>query len=128
MDYDPMSIVEAYAEPGEFSTFNLKPMVEDWLTGVLPNEGMLIAGPEVGSGADRWRLASSESANLDWRPKLEVVYTLATATPTATRTPTATPSATPTATSPGPTATPTQSLTPWPTGTSRHIYLPLIRK
>lgn len=128
MDYDPVAIDEAYAEPGEFCTFNLKPMVEDWLTGMLPNEGMLIAGPEVGSGADRWRFASSESANVDWRPKLEVVYMLGTPTPTTTQTPTATPSATPTSTSLRPTATPTQSRTPWPTGMSQYIYLPLIWK
>jgi hypothetical protein len=137
-DYDPepISVVPSIRYSGPY-VFNLKPAVIDWLRKVVPNEGVLIAGPEVGSGGDRWRFASSEVGDLEQRPKLEVAYMLATPTPmpTNTATPTATPSPTPTTTPTStpsstatPTPTPTLTLTAPPTGVAWYIYLPLIRK
>ena len=131
VDYNPAPVDEVYAYQSAFCTFNLKSIMKDWLTGAVPNEGMLIAGPSVGSGAVRYRFASSEAVDLGQRPKLEVVYILATPTPTPTNTstPTATPSATPTSTLTAmPTATPTRTLSETPTARTWHVYLPLIWK
>jgi hypothetical protein len=137
-DYDPLPVV---VEPDVRSSgpyiFNLKDTVQQWVTGIKPNHGLLIAGPDVGSGANLYRFASSESGEVAKRPMLEVVYMLATPTPTPTRTgtatatATATPTTTPTATKTAiASATPTR--TPTPTGTlvlpSWPVYLPLLRK
>ena len=131
-DYDPQAIVvEPDVDARGPYIFNLKDTVQEWVTGSRANQGLLIAGPDVGSGADRYRFASSESGEVANRPALEVVYVLATPTPTPTHTPTATATATPTATQ---TAIPTATATPTPTPTgtlvppSWPVYLPLVRK
>ncbi len=137
-DYDPQAVdVKSDVRLSGPYTLNLKDTVQEWVTGSRPNQGLLIAGPDVGSGANLYRFASSESGELVNRPALEVIYILATPTPTAThtgtptRTATATPTGTPTATQtaiPSATATTTQT----PTGTilppRSPVYLPLVRK
>jgi dienelactone hydrolase len=136
-DYNPTPIDQGYAYQSTFCTFNLKPIMRDWIAEGGANEGVLIAGPEGGSGAVRYRFDSSEAADVSRRPRLEVVYMLATPTPTptSTSTPTATPSATlnstptPTSTSTtGPTSTPTPSLTATASGLTWRVHLPLIWK
>jgi predicted esterase len=137
-DYDPQPIaVEPDVDLSGPYVFNLKDTVQEWVTGSKPNQGLLVAGPEVGSGANLYRFASSESAEVARRPMLEVIYILATPTPTPTHTgtPTATATATPTTT---PTATQTAiasataTTTQTPTGTILPprwpVYLPLVRK
>jgi hypothetical protein len=104
LDYDPepISVVYNVRLSGPY-VFNLKSLLQDWLTGAVPNEGVLVVGPRPGgSGSIRYRFASSEAGDPGQRPKLEVVYMLPTPTPTPTTTPL--PTATPT---PTPTATPT---------------------
>ncbi len=101
VDYAPVPIDEKTVYQNSFCTFNLKPVLEDWLTVEVPNEGVLILGPEIGSGSTRYRFDSSEAASGGRRPRLEIWYMLPTSTPTPTATPTSTATPTPT-----PTATP----------------------
>jgi predicted peptidase len=113
-DYDPTPVhwVSRDSVSG-MHVFNLMPLITDWLSGAAPNEGVLLAGPRESGQWQVYRFSSSEAASPGQRPRLEIVYTLATATPTPTSTATATPTGTPTAT-PTRTATqtPTASLTP----------------
>ncbi len=89
---------------------DLTGLVQDWVSGNLPNNGLVLRAP--GSSGSLW-FAGAQNADLSLRPKLVITYRLAltptitptppvTATPTATSTPTATatlvPSITPTTT------------------------------
>jgi len=100
--------------------FNVKSVVQAWMNGELPEEGVLIAGPETGSGSTNYRFASSQYGDTAMRPMLEIRYSEPTPTPTATptETPTRTATQTPTATRTGTlTATPTATRTRTPTAT-----------
>lgn len=94
VDYDTavLDVETVYEEA--FTVFDLKPVVKHWLTGASINEGVLILGPEIGSGSTRYRLDSSEAGEPSRRPKLEIWYMLSTSTPIPTPSPT--PTATPT--------------------------------
>jgi len=84
--------------------------VVGWLANPASNNGLLLRGvdPDV-----EYAVASRENTAIDQRPRLLIVYPLATLTPTPSPTPTRTP--TPTAT---PTATATPTRTPTPTATA----------
>jgi len=104
--------------------FNVKSVVQEWVSGGLPNEGVLIAGPATGAGGTVSRFASSQHGDTSKRPKLAILYVEPTPTPTATptQTPTATPTATLTSTRTAtwtatPSATPTGTLSATPTAT-----------
>jgi poly(3-hydroxybutyrate) depolymerase len=100
-DYDPIPIDEEVAYPNALCSFNVKPVVKDWLTGSVTNEGVVILGPDIGSGSTRYRFDSSESGSPSRRPRLDVWYMLPTPTPTATATPVHTATPTPTSTTVG---------------------------
>ncbi len=121
-DYDPTPLAAARVWGGP-NPINLKPLLKDWLTGLVPNEGVLIVGPQIGSGNDCYCFDSSNAGDKSKRPLLEVLWMDPTATLTATPTNTATPTPTATATA---TATPTQTATFTPV--SYRLYLPLIIK
>ena len=104
--------------------FDVSQAVRGWLANPASNQGLLLRSddPDV-----EYTIASRENGALEQRPRLLLVYPLATATftpsptpthtptPTRTPTPTATPTRTPTATaSPTPTATPTATPSPTP--------------
>lgn len=90
----PAAVVAGVREKGPY-VFNVKTTLQNWLTGALPNEGLLISGPRAGgSGAEHYRFASSEAEDANFRPKLQIVYALPTPTPTSTATPTPTPTTT----------------------------------
>jgi hypothetical protein len=95
-DYDPIPIDEDTAYPNALCSFNLKPVVKDWLTGSAVNEGVLILGPGIGSGSTRYRFDSSEAGAPSRRPRLDIWYMLPTPTPTTTATPVYTTTPTPT--------------------------------
>lgn len=100
--------------------FNVKSVVQAWMNGELPEEGLLIAGPETGSGSTNYRFASSQYGDTGMRPMLEIRYSEPTPTPTATptETPTRTATQTPTVTRTGTlTATRTATRTSTPTAT-----------
>ena len=85
---------------------DLTDTVAGWLASPDSNQGLLLRSDDPSVAYD---LASSENANTAQRPKLLLVYPLATATPTPTSTPTRTPT---------PTATPTRTATPTNTPTA----------
>ncbi len=84
VDYDPVRIDEKTVYQNAFGTFNLKSAVIDWLTGAAPNEGVLILGPELGSGSTRYRFDSSEAGDPTRRPSLEIRYMVPSSSPTPT--------------------------------------------
>lgn len=91
--------------------------VAGWVANPSSNYGVALRSD---SRAVQYDLASAENANAASRPKLLVVYPLATGTPTLTPTITPTPSRTPTPTAAAtstPTATPTATTTATPTHT-----------
>nr|MBC7244124.1 DNRLRE domain-containing protein [Chloroflexota bacterium] len=98
IDYNPTpAAVAAGVRASGPYVFNVKTTVQNWLTGTLPNEGLLISGPRGGgSGSEHYRFASSEASDASRRPELRIIYALPTPMPTSTATPTPTP--TPTAT------------------------------
>ncbi|MBM4430209.1 MAG: DNRLRE domain-containing protein, partial [Chloroflexi bacterium] len=112
--------------------FDITSLVQEWVEGSLPNNGMLLRGSSSLSTVT-FRLASTQYATVSQRPKLVVTYRAGTgpvqtpsATVTGTRTTTATftPTRTGTATAtrtrtatPTPTQTPTRTRTPTRTGT-----------
>jgi hypothetical protein len=121
VDYDPALITTvSVGEAGPYA-FNVKPAVRDWLAGVVSNEGILITGPGGGAGDTHYRFASSNAADLDTRPLLEIWYMEPTPTPTPTQTSTVTPTATQMAT---PTTTPTATLINTPTATQTPTQTP----
>jgi dienelactone hydrolase len=96
--------------------------VAGWVANPASNYGVALRSA---SRAVQYDFASAENADASRRPKLLVVYPLATGTPTLTPTITATPTRTPTATqaatsTPTATATPTRTptATPSPTATA----------
>lgn len=96
---------------------DLTSAVAGWVANPSSNNGVALRSD---SRAVQYDLASAESANAASRPKLLVVYPLATGTPTLTPTITPTPSRTPTPTEAAtstPTATPTRTATATPTRT-----------
>jgi hypothetical protein len=113
--------------------------VREWLSGSVPNNGLLLLGPADSSEVHDF--ASSSHAQQTERPKLSIAYFPASAptntptpvltiTPTHTATPTGTPTGTPMATStvthtPVVTATPTLGPTATPGGQWR-VYLPIV--
>jgi dienelactone hydrolase len=93
-----------------------------WLANPASNYGLLLRATD--SDEVEYTVSSRENGALDQRPRLLIVYPLATPTPTPSPTPTRTPTptATPTATStptrtPTPTATPTATASPTATAT-----------
>jgi poly(3-hydroxybutyrate) depolymerase len=84
IDYDPAPIDEKTVYQNAFVTFNLKSAVREWLAGATPNEGVLILGPELGSGSTRYRFDSSEAGDPDRRPALEIRYMVPSSSPTPT--------------------------------------------
>lgn len=125
---------------------DLTQVVRGWVSGSLPNNGVLLQA----TGGSTWSsfyFASSEYSNADLRPQLVVTYlprtptpsltpivsptptrtSTVTRTPTRTRTPTVTPTPsltltptiTPTGTQMPPTLTRTPTITPTPTGPTR---------
>jgi poly(3-hydroxybutyrate) depolymerase len=123
-DYDPtpMHWVSRDFVSGTH-VFDLKPLLAAWLSGAVANEGVLIAGPRESGVSQQFHFSSSEAASTGQRPRLEIVYTLATATPTPTSTATVTPTGTPTPTRTA-THTPTASLTPTHTPTASPTLTP----
>ena len=96
---------------------DLTSAVAGWVASPSTNYGVALRSD---SRAVQYDFASAESANASSRPKLLVVYPLATGTPTLTPTITPTPSRTPTPTEAAtstPTATPTATATATPTRT-----------
>jgi dienelactone hydrolase len=143
VDYDPTAISTLNVKAGDAPVFNVKSLVQQWITGQVPNEGVLLVGPRLGggTGSERYRFGSSQAFDASSRPKLEIAYMLPTpnpaptATPTTTRTNTPTPTLTPTATatglpqatatvSPQATATPDQTASPTLTPTPTSIVPP----
>lgn len=107
--------------------FNIRKLLEYWAEHPDENHGILIKGEGTGS----YQFISSENGMINARPKLEVIYIVATPspspttthTPTRTATWTPTPSRTPTETSTGQvSATPTHTMTP--TMTPTELYSP----
>lgn len=103
VDYDPTPISTLSVQAKGFYAFNVKSLFEQWLTGVVPNHGLLAVGPRFGgSGSVHYNFGSAEALETSYRPKLEIAYMLpaavstptTTPTPTSTRTATATPTAT----------------------------------
>jgi len=84
--------------------------VVNWLANPASNNGLLLRATDPDEV--EYTVSSRENSALDQRPRLLIVYPLATPTPTPSPTPTRTP--TPTAT---PTATVTPTRTPTPTTT-----------
>lgn len=89
--------------------FDVTSAVAGWVAAPASNYGVLLRSD---SRAVQYDLASADNTTAANRPKLLVVYPLATGTPTLTPTMTPTPTSTPTAT-----ATPTATSTPTPTAT-----------
>jgi predicted peptidase len=117
-DYYPEAIGMLDVQGTGPYVFNVKSLVQQWLTGQVSNEGILVLGPRCcGSGSVWYRFASSEAPESSQRPKLAITYMLPT--PTATPTATPTPSRTPTAT-----ATPTLVSSPTPTRTATSVVPP----
>ena len=141
-DRQPTNVATANVPTAEWVVWDVTSLVQEWVSGEKPNEGMLLIGKGQLSREVRFRSSEEEK---DHRPKLEVTFyrmpptgtPTATGTPTntptvtSTRTPTHTATATPTLT---PGATPTITQTPQPTAsrTSQpsgyHLYLPVTRK
>ena len=101
---------------GTWYSMDLTAVVQDWVTGGLANNGILLRPAFT---FESFYLASTQHAAVDLRPKLVITYRGGTApvlTPTATASST-TPAQTPTGT-PTRTATPQSSPTPTPTATT----------
>jgi dienelactone hydrolase len=127
VDYYPTPIGTLNVQASGAYVFSVKSILQQWLTGQVPNEGILAVGPRLGggSGADHYRFASSEASDASSRPKLVIAYMLPTPTSTPTATPTATGTNTPTPTSTSTaTATPVQTSSPTPTYTATSIVPP----
>ncbi len=94
--------------------WNVSDLVRDWYNGARPNYGLLLSA-DGGEGVwtpGVFNFYSSNASASNWqRPRLRVIYDLATPTPTATPTPMATPTAT---------ATPTRTATPTATTPPRY--------
>lgn len=97
--------------------FDVTSAVAGWVAAPASNYGVMLRSD---SRAVQYDLVSADNAAVANRPKLLVVYPLATGTPTLTPTMTPTPTSTPTATATPTatsTATPTATFTPTPTAT-----------
>ena len=107
-------VTDTLTEPAAIGcdTFTVTSDVQAWVDGTA-NNGWRISDQSEGSGSGDSKFATRENTVAADRPKLDVVYSLPTATPTNTSTPTAT--NTPTIT---PTPTPTATITPTPTDTA----------
>lgn len=110
------------AEQGYWVQWDVTSLVQEWVSGSVPNEGVLLLGR--GDLSREISFYSSEYPEPAFGPKLCVTYFVTqptltpTATPSATATPTVTPTPTSTATPTGtPTSTPTPTATPTPTDT-----------
>ncbi len=104
----------------EWYSWDVTNVVQGWVDGSLPNNGLLLRGASQHS-LNKVSFASSE-AGLTHRPRLVIRYVgpapIYTATPTPTNTPTSTPTNTPTPTNTHtPTSTPTNTRTPTSTRT-----------
>ncbi len=104
----------------EWVSWDVTEMVQEWVSGALANEGMLLLALP-GQALRDMQFRSSDFDDADQRPKLAVEYYRLppTATPTASPSPTPTSSATIT-----PTPTPTETITPTPTRTSTTTTAP----
>jgi dienelactone hydrolase len=117
IETDYLGVVSAskrITSPNTEYRFNVRNLVEYWVNHPGENHGLLLQG--AGSGS--YQFASSENPSVNSRPKLEIIYIVATPspTPTQTDTPTQTPTVTPTGTDPAnPPATPTATSTWTPT-------------
>jgi hypothetical protein len=142
-DHDPVpSDTVAVFALGQWYSFNVVGMVQQWVNNPGVNYGLLLKGVNEGQPIE-YMFLSSNSGKSELRPILRIEYSLPTATPTATPTHTATATPTPTRTAtPTPTATwtavPTSTATATPIATATatatlpparvKVYLPLILK
>jgi len=93
-------------------SFDVTALLQDWVNGLAPNNGILIRSNDIDAAA--YYFASAEDGTVANRPRLIVTYG-GVAAPTHTTTPTATPTPSTTRT-PSPTAT--HAATPSPTATA----------
>jgi predicted phosphodiesterase len=98
---------------GLWYDLDLTAIVQDWVSGNLPNYGVLLRGTFPLDMSSIY-LASAQSGTTSLRPKLVITYR-ATANPTSTPTPSSTSTPTHTATIALPTASPTPTDTAAPT-------------
>jgi len=121
-EYEDLEIIDTVPQ---WFQWDLTAVVQDWVNGTLPNNGVLIREDSAYNEGSVY-FASSEASDLEHRPRLVVRYQgpapIYTATPTPTSTPTNTPTNTPTPTNTNtpthtPTSTSTPTLTPTPTRT-----------
>jgi hypothetical protein len=99
-------------------SFDLTPLVQDWMDGSLANSGVLLRGASSQS-TSMFYFASAQHNNMSLRPKLVITYRLQnTPTPTRTATPTQTSTSTPM-----PTATPTHAPTNTPTPSPTQVVI-----
>ena len=107
---------------GGWSTFDVTPLVRDWVANPQNNRGLILRG----SGADpvAYSFASANYPMTSVRPQLVIDHTIpeSSATPTPA-TPTGTPTPSPTNTL-APTVTPTSTNTPTPTHTPTRTLTP----
>ncbi|MGQ9493272.1 MAG: DNRLRE domain-containing protein, partial [Anaerolineae bacterium] len=91
---------------GKWYSFDLTALVQEWVNGSVPNNGVLMRA--ASSSAYAFYFASTEHSTAELRPKLVITYTVSTG-PITTATPTSGATHTPTRTL---TQTPTKTLTP----------------
>ena len=96
---------------GAWYALDVSVMADRWITGSMPNRGMVVKGWSMGVRGYEF-ISSDHLGSPDLRPRLEIVWRYPPPTPTSTPTSTATPTQTPTVT-----ATPTNTATPTATGT-----------
>jgi len=89
IDYSGTSVDQKTVYANALCNFNVKSLVDSWLSGASPNEGLLLLGPDAGSGSTRYRFSSSEDTPANQRPVLAISYMAPLPTPSPT--PTATP-------------------------------------
>ena len=110
--YDSISIKHGVDIWGSWDVTGL---VQEWVSGVYDNHGIMLRGPEQSGADSAWRGFSTREG--PFPPRLAVDFTppgvvTPTSTPTDTSTPTTTPAETSTSTA---TPTPTETSTPTPT-------------
>ena len=112
LDRDPSpSDRDSITNTAQSPVLTVTDLVQRWVTEPASNYGVLLVGSGTQSGV--YAFGSSEWGNVASRPKLQVIYTIPTATPTPSMTPTPTASFTPTST-----GTPTATATVTATGDS----------
>lgn len=74
--YDDAVVDSALVDSTGWKTFDVKTLVEAWVAGTNPNDGLLLS-VLMPSNNDAALFDSSEASNVALRPKLEVCYTVA---------------------------------------------------